>query len=389
MPKPLRISPIALNPTNRKVLKVAVNLINGESTSCQLQLEDDVLADLLVIDGDSEAGQQILTEAHDEQVKLVISQQRQQGNNIIWQEAPVRVSDMRDLLSRIYRRMQTAMPAPEFEQRPTPKAAQQDHQPPADEEVFIVDKTAADTSTAEKIAAGSNIPAPPEAANATIVNTAETVAPESPAGSLHAEEAVNTPRAVSLFHILLNARQQKICRRITAGDYCIFVGGHDGTILTKGVQHTQAVLTAPAQHLQIEQIDIINFAERVQGLHISPLNNLIWQAGVDHCDGQLLTGHDMNRPVRLNAWPNFTRNGFRQSHFKLATIMARQPISLNALREESGVTENEIISFFNAAYAVGLIDETNIKSATSTKGAKQQTQRKGLFRKLANKFRRR
>lgn len=370
MSTPLRISPIALDVTNRKVLEVAINLINDESSDNQLLLEDDVRADLLVIDGDTPLGQDILSNADNAQIKLVISQQQQQGENIIWQQPPVRVTDMQDLLNRIYLRHQARHPASGPGQTNPAEITSPNAQVPTLENTVT-------PKSGESIAQQAN------------ETDAEITVSEMPAEEPHAKEISQQPTVVSLFHILLNARQQKICLQISAGENAIFIGGHEGTVAAKIPQHVQAILTSAAEELQLEQMDVVDFAERIQGLHITPLDNLLWQAGVEQCDGQLLAGLDMNQTVRLKAWPNFTRNGFRQSHFKLATIMAQQPISLNTLSEKSGVAENEIISFYNAAYAVGLIDQTNTALDKPMKNIQQPTQQKGLLRRLANKFRRR
>ncbi|HHH48777.1 MAG TPA: hypothetical protein ENK51_07820 [Gammaproteobacteria bacterium] len=121
-------------------------------------------------------------------------------------------------------------------------------------------------------------------------------------------------------------------------------------------------------------------------MNISTLDSLLWQAGVEHSGGHLLDGHDMAQPVRLKAWPNFTRNGFRQSHFKLAAIMARQPISLKELRKEAGVARDEVVSFYNAAYAVGLIDRSVGAADAGQLNSKPRTRRKGLLGMLARKL---
>ena len=356
MPKPLRISPIALDPTNCKVLKVAVGLINDDGIASLLLPDNSPHGHLLVIDADTELGQQALEESRDGQVKLVLSEKRRQGTNVIWQEPPVRVTDMQELLTRICLRMKATF------------ATEEAMNEPAD--------------TTEAASAGS-----PEDTRAKISHAESTEAAAPPTKPAEAEDAPKPAApSKSLFHILLNARQQKVCYQIRFNDTWLLVGGHNGTVASNSEPDAKTILSAPFKKLYIEQTDIVAFAKNAQEMNISTLDSLLWQAGVEHSGGHLLDGHDMAQPVRLKAWPNFTRNGFRQSHFKLAAIMARQPISLKELRKEAGVARDEVISFYNAAYAVGLIDRSVGAADVDQLNSKPRTRRKGLLGMLARKL---
>jgi len=357
VPKPLRISPIALDTTNRKVLKVAVGLINDDGIASLLLPDDSPHGHLLVIDADTELGQQVLEESRDGQVKLVLSEKRRQGTNVIWQEPPVRVTDMQELLTRICLRMKATFATEEamHEAADTAESAQ-----PAP-----TNTQSPETTSDQAVETAASTPAEP-------AETEDTKEPAAP--------------SKNLFHILLNARQQKTCYQIRFNDTWLLVGGHNGTVASKHEPDAKTVMSAPFKKLYIEQIDIVAFAKNAQEMNISTLDSLLWQAGVDHSDGRLLEGHDMSQPVRLKAWPNFTRNGFRQSHFKLAAIMARQPISLKELRKEAGVARDEVVSFYNAAYAVGLIDRNVNASDADQPNSKPRTRRKGLLGMLARKL---
>jgi len=357
VPKPLRISPIALDPTNRKVLEVAVNLINDDGIASLLLPDNSPHGHLLVIDADNDIGRQVLEESRDGQVKLVLSEKRQEGKNLIWQEPPVRVTDMQELLTRICLRMKATF------------ATQEAISEPSDNSKSAAAPTSTENGETESTQATEAATATPPASTAAIEETQEPAVPSK-----------------SLFHILLSARQQKACYQIRFDNTWLLIGGHNGTVASKDEADARIIMTAPFKKLYIEQIDIVAFAKNAQEMNIATLDSLLWQAGVDYSDGRLLEGHDMAQPVRLKAWPNFTRNGFRQSHFKLAAIMARQPISLKELRKEAGVARNEVVSFYNAAYAVGLIDRTATASDSGLQNGKPRTRRKGLLSMLARKL---
>jgi len=333
VPKPLRISPIALDTTNRKVLKVAVGLINDDGIASLLLPDDSPHGHLLVIDADTELGQQVLEESRDGQVKLVLSEKRRQGTNVIWQEPPVRVTDMQELLTRICLRMKATFATEEamHEAADTAESAQ-----PAP-----TNTQSPETTSDQAVETAASTPAEP-------AETEDTKEPAAP--------------SKNLFHILLNARQQKTCYQIRFNDTWLLVGGHNGTVASKHEPDAKTVMSAPFKKLYIEQIDIVAFAKNAQEMNISTLDSLLWQAGVDHSDGRL------------------------QSHFKLAAIMARQPISLKELRKEAGVARDEVVSFYNAAYAVGLIDRNVNASDADQPNSKPRTRRKGLLGMLARKL---
>ena len=358
MPKPLRISPIALDSTNRKVLKVAVDLINDEGIASLLLPDGSPHGHLLVIDASNPAGRQALQEASEGQVKLVLSDTRLEGKNLIWQAPPVRVADMQELLSRICLRMKASFASQEV----LSQAAAGQHN---------ASEGSAPTAS-EGTARGSDRQPKAEPAS-----KAEETAP--------GPEASRGGQARTLFHALLNAKQQQDCYRIGYDEHRLLVGGHNGTVAATSEQDIKAIMQAPFKQVRVEQTDIIAFAKEAQQMNISPLDSLLWQTGVEYSDGQLLAGHDMRQPIRLKAWPNFTRNGFRQSHFKLAAIMARQPISLKDLRKEAGVPQGEVVSFYNAAYAVGLIDR-NVTTGGDPRDGRPRTRRKGLLGMLARKL---
>ena len=356
MPKPLRISPIALDSTNRKVLKVAVGLINDEGIASLLLPDNSPHGHLLVIDADNPTGQQALQEASEGQVKLVLSEERLEGKNLIWQQPPVRVTDMQELLTRICLRMKASFASQEASTQAMEEQA----------------ANAAGENDSESTANGSDTPP---------ASVPDEHVSEAPAR----REAPQGGPSRTLFLTLLKAKQEQACYRIGLDRHRLLVGGHNGTVASRTDEDVKSIMEAPFKQLQVEQTDIIAFAKEAQDMNISPLDGLLWQTGVEYSDGQLLAGHDMRQPIRLKAWPNFTRNGFRQSHFKLAAIMARQPISLKELRQQAGVPQGEIVSFYNAAYAVGLIDRS-ATAGSDPQASRPRTRRKGLLGMLARKL---
>ena len=88
----------------------------------------------------------------------------------------------------------------------------------------------------------------------------------------------------------------------------------------------------------------------------------------------------------MRAWPNFTRNDFRAQHLKLAAVLARQATRLDQLSAMTQVPLYDIANFYNAAYAVDLID-TNIHQTPQNQPQKTvTTQMKSLFNRIAQRL---
>jgi hypothetical protein len=292
VPPSLRISPLALNETDQKVLSVAASLLTADGMPCTLLEEGDPGGHLLIIDGDTEAGRRILAQTSDNQLKLLFASQAETGRNLVHLPRPIRVAELQDVLTRIHLRLRALL-----------------------------------ASKGE------------------------------PASKPNTAPAAITANAKNLLHIFLEAKQSQCCYAIEGPDRSrVLIGGHNATVAANGAEAIGRILKQPLAQLEVEEIDIVEFAKRAQQMTLSALDTVVWQVGIACSKGELLAGHDLEQPVKLKAWPNFTRNGFHQLHFKLAAIMARQPISLLELKKISGIPLEEIVNFYNAAVAVGLIE---------------------------------
>jgi len=356
--KLLQISPLALSDVDRKVLGVAVNLLTEEGIFCSLLPKDIPHGHLLVINHDSDDGPKFLSQALDGQVKLLLTSENISGKNVICIERPIRVAELADVLTHICLRIKVRLASKKLSPAPEKNA---------EEKNTVKAKPAATVEVNEKEE----------------VKTKEK-AKEQPITPLPPKPVCNEP---NLFLQLLQAKQQKYAMAVHGPDETIvLIGGHNSSVAARSSESIQHILHTPTRNIFSEKIDVREFDELSKFLTLSALDNLLWLAGVEFSHGQLLPGHSMDHPVKLKAWPNFTRNGFRRSQFKLAASMASQSISLTALADSTGVPQEEVIDFYNAAFAVGLINR-EAETHHDTQKTKHTTSRKrGLMGMIARKL---
>ena len=192
----------------------------------------------------------------------------------------------------------------------------------------------------------------------------------------------------TVFHILLSAKENKKHISITSDSYPeVLVDGENNSVTTAATNIDLAkIVRMPLDRYSVKEITANVTALSKEDMVISSLHNVLWMSAISCSKGHLLPGHDVEQKVKLRAWPNFTRNDFRPAHLKLAAIMAQRPVSISELGALTGVAEEEVIAFYNAAYAVDLI-EKNVASVKEDRAAKEVSKEKqSLFSRIATRL---
>ncbi len=325
------ILPLGLHETELRVLKVAISMLGDEGLACRVLDTPAPDTHLVILDGDSEAGRDALHDLDDRQVKLVMADETVTGRNVIYIAKPVRVAELHQVLLRISRYLK----------------------PP--------EETAAPGATAEK--------------------DSET----GPDASRGAE--CDHPLYDSVFYRLLQCKQQQSCAQISDGHgTSIFINGASRTVVTRGEPaQIDALLAEPLSTLTVVELHCDGLASHPGGHHIVPIDSLLWEAAIRCSRGSLLPGHSPETAIRLKAWPNFPRRGFKQAYFKLAAILARRATSLRALAAETHIPFDVVAAFYNAVSALGLVDKGAAKPAVKKRGRPDEN-RRNLLHKLAKRL---
>lgn len=323
----IRISPLGLQDLDLKVLEVAHALLKDDGIECELLENTDVNGELVVIDSETEAGQQLYPQLKESQVKIVLTSGAIKAKNTVSLSKPVRVTTLKDVLSQVCNQ--------------------------------VYEYIAKQKDLAHKATPVSEI--------------------TSEAGTV----------SQNIFQILLDAKVNEKCIRLTCtGEEDLFINGPDRTLYSNSDQ------TIPEEYFKVEQgelsvieLDHSQLKQFTKDMTPHAIDAELWHTGIECSKGNLLSGHRSDTPVKLKAWPNFSRQGFKPEFFKIAAIMAKQLISLDELSKVSGVPLDIIVDFYNAAYAVGLVEMRSDITAETINKKTMTVERKTLLGKLAQRLR--
>jgi len=115
------------------------------------------------------------------------------------------------------------------------------------------------------------------------------------------------------------------------------------------------LFAAKPETLVSRPLEARTFEALTQQRTLGALDNLLWECALHVEPDRLPPGIGEETPVRLKAWPNFTRQGFRNDYFRIAAALARQPASCAQLVEITGLDRRSVVGFISACDAVELL----------------------------------
>ncbi|MFV1982951.1 MAG: hypothetical protein ACC657_05360 [Thiohalomonadales bacterium] len=290
--KPILISPLALDKIQLKDLNVTADMLFNEGIDCAVLNENDTRGHIIVIDIENDTQQNLLNQTREGQIKILLSTKFFYDKNVISIVKPVSVNALKELIYKISIKLRSTITD--------------------DKKELEKNKSDGDKNTDNQ----------------------------------------------TIFHVLLNAKSQKKLLKISCNS-CpdLYIDGNSST-LSSTAQHSdlENILSHSFDKYSINDVSRSEYSKLTDNLNISSLDGKLWFTGITCSNGILLQGHDLNKPFKLKAWPNFTRHAFKAEHLKLAAILARQSATINELEISTNISRSEIINFYNAAYSVDLID---------------------------------
>lgn len=321
------ISAPGLLDTELKVLQVAVAMLDDEDVQCGLLNGMNASGEIIFIDLDTDTGQSLFPQLRESQVKVVFSSSQQvSGKNTVSLKKPVRVTTLKDILVQICRQIYEYL---------------------------------------DKFQAGGT---------------------QDASASPNAQDM--SPLNENIFLTLYSAKKMGSCRKLVCpGDPDVYVNGTEKTIFVDGNTSDLGKYYSGNQGaIRVSEIQENELKSAVRNLTPHALDAELWQAGVLCSNGKLLPGQRTDMPVKLKAWPNFSRQGFKPEYFKIAAYMAKQAISIDELSKVTQVQLNIVIDFFNAAFAVDLIETVTNNIVEHSQARQLSQERKTLLSKLAQRL---
>lgn len=323
----LNISVPGLLETELKVLQVAVVMLQDDDVHCGLLADGDSNGEIVFIDLDTDVGKSVFPQLRESQVKVIFSSDKKvAGKNTISLRKPIRVTTLKDILVQICKQIYEYL---------------------------------------DKFHGGAQ---------------------QAPMGAPDIQ--AKTQSDENAFQSLYRAKSEGLCMKLSCAD-CpdIFVNGIEKTIFCLGEQTEIAkYYFGEKKNISVQVLAEDELKKATQNLTPHALGAELWQAGVVCSNGKLLPGLRTDVPAKLKAWPNFSRQGFKPEYFKIAAIMAKQAMSIDELSKVTQVQLDIVIDFFNAAYAVDLVD-TNLDGNKEQREQRQlSSERKTLLSKLAQRL---
>lgn len=292
------LSAVGLSPQEGTVVNVVANLLAALDHAVKVLDAGDVSGDIVLISHASDAGRAALGALGKEQRAVLFVDSEHEVNGYPALTRPVRVQTLRDLLVDLVPRIPVQTTQAAAQAQPARPAASPDAKVPA----------------------------------ATHPN--------------------------NLFYLLLDSVVQRTLLRIDNDtDDVLLVHGPSQCIYTRiaGVGLDQMAKQAP-DGLHPRTLAESDFMRATKGMPLTRLHDLIWLAERHGSRGVLLQGHSLDMPVRLKVWPKFNSRHVRPDYLKLAAMLSKQPLTLRALAQSSGVALANVIDFYNASVAFGVIE---------------------------------
>ena len=136
-------------------------------------------------------------------------------------------------------------------------------------------------------------------------------------------------------------------------------------------------------HEELHEVSPIELARLQASGKGQPYARLNWLSHVLGSNGHPAPGVDVNAKFKMSRWPQIEREF--PKHFRIATVMMKQPATLGEIAEQSGASLPDVIDFTNAYHAIGFIEIEGAAAATEA-GVPRDTGRGAILSRLKNPF---
>ena len=168
----------------------------------------------------------------------------------------------------------------------------------------------------------------------------------------------------------------------TAGAPDLVIDPGHGTYYAEGNLRALAPhCTRVVMHEELHEVSPVDRARLQASGKGQPFARLTWMSHVLGSNGHPAHGVDVNAKFKMSRWPQIEREF--PKHFRIATVMMKQPATLSEIAEQSGASLGDVIDFVNGYRAIGFVEA----DAPATEAApSRDTGRGAILSRFKNPF---
>jgi len=151
----------------------------------------------------------------------------------------------------------------------------------------------------------------------------------------------------------------------------------DGNLRALAPYCTHAITREQWQDMNPDKFTELQGASKAQ-----PYARLLWLCHALGSNGHLAAGLNINAKYKLARWPQIEREF--PKHFRIATVMLKQPATLTDIAELSGAALADVVDFTNAYNATGYIEIED--TASSAEPVQRDNGRGAILSRLRKPF---
>lgn len=130
--------------------------------------------------------------------------------------------------------------------------------------------------------------------------------------------------------------------------------------------------------LEVSPVELARLQASGKG---QPFTRLAWLSHVLGSNGHPAHGVDVNAKFKMSRWPQIEREF--PKHFRIATVMMKQPATLDEIAEQSGASLHDVIDFVNGYHAIGFVEA---EAPVTETAPSRDTGRGAILSRLKNPF---
>jgi len=155
------------------------------------------------------------------------------------------------------------------------------------------------------------------------------------------------------------------------------------------------VKSIPISTTKIMTITPANITEEAISTNLEKfqdLNSFLWKLACWTSKGRYIAVLDLERPIYLKQWPNFTRLMITPHAMRVASLLVAKPRTIPDIIQVLKIKPQYVFVFISAAYTIGILEQINNQDKTVkmedsvNRPVKKKVQKKGLLNRILNKL---